>query len=320
MQVNYLHKGAAKVWYCVPPSAAPKFDAMARTLFPEAAAACPSFMRHKDVVISPKVLKSFNVPYIQAKQKAGEFIVLNAAAYHAGFNLGFNCAEAVNFALPSWLDVGREFVPCECGALPEGVQLDLSIFFPGIYDDSEEESAEESESEEGSEEESEEEEEETNSRMSRKRRRGASSDSEGDVEATPPPEKRPVRVRTPKVPEAVPSSRAAAPRGSVHATWGPVAEPRPVALVDRWPDTGELFFQLVHRLGKRSSVPGALWVGQLREEDEDGLFRPTGGTKLVHLGVRYPKLVHVRTEWTPGEGRQRLGGWKLITTDKRILM
>eukprot|EP00983_Pelagomonas_calceolata_P100986 1158639-Pelagomonas_calceolata.AAC.9 len=33
-----------------------------------------------------------------AKQQPGEFIVLNAAAYHGGFNLGFNCAEAVNFA------------------------------------------------------------------------------------------------------------------------------------------------------------------------------------------------------------------------------
>lgn len=29
-----------------------------------------------------------------AAQEAGEFIVLNAAAYHAGYNLGFNCAGA----------------------------------------------------------------------------------------------------------------------------------------------------------------------------------------------------------------------------------
>jgi len=29
----------------------------------------------------------------QAKQEPNEFIVLNAAAYHAGYNMGFNCAE-----------------------------------------------------------------------------------------------------------------------------------------------------------------------------------------------------------------------------------
>lgn len=35
---------------------------------------------------------------MQVKQEKGEFVVLNAAAYHAGFNMGFNCAEAINFA------------------------------------------------------------------------------------------------------------------------------------------------------------------------------------------------------------------------------
>ena len=34
--------------------------------------------------------------------------------YHAGFNLGFNCAESVNFALDSWLELGRKAKACEC--------------------------------------------------------------------------------------------------------------------------------------------------------------------------------------------------------------
>lgn len=43
----------------------------------------------------------------QAKQMPNEFIVLNAGAYHSGYNLGFNCAEAVNFATEEWLTLGR---------------------------------------------------------------------------------------------------------------------------------------------------------------------------------------------------------------------
>lgn len=35
----------------------------------------------------------------QAKQEVGQFMVLNAGAYHCGYNQGYNCAEAVNFAV-----------------------------------------------------------------------------------------------------------------------------------------------------------------------------------------------------------------------------
>jgi hypothetical protein len=34
--------------------------------------------------------------------------------YHAGFNLGLNCAESVNFALDSWLELGKKAQACQC--------------------------------------------------------------------------------------------------------------------------------------------------------------------------------------------------------------
>ena len=41
-------------------------------------------------------------------QYAGEFIITFARGYHAGFNHGYNLAEAVNFAPPDWLELGQE--------------------------------------------------------------------------------------------------------------------------------------------------------------------------------------------------------------------
>lgn len=317
--INYLHTGAAKVWYCVPPSESEKFDAMARQLFPELAADCSQFLRHKNVLISPSLLRTFNIQYVQAVQQPGDFIVINAQAYHSGYNLGYNIAEAVNFALEDWLEIGRDCAQCHCGALDEGVSLDMSIFFPGIYEDESEEDG------------SEEDDEDIENDEPAENTDNDDSDDEPDEEAEreerkgqkrrPPAKKRPRAKRqapAPRVPPAArpthvprkqaPQAPISLPREARHVTWGSVADAKPMALIAETDDGTS--FTLVHRLERPASRPDSAWFGIL-EKNEDGLYVPKGETTLVQFGGNNsPKLVDVRLQWTCPETRRR-GAWKL---------
>ena len=119
----------SQVWYCVSPADRRRFEDMAKQQFPDLARSCRAFLRHKDVLLSPRVLRSYNIQVVQARhascwrlsstaaaavavlstcvscvesfvaylsddpcvllqahQDSGEFIVLNAGAYHSGYN------------------------------------------------------------------------------------------------------------------------------------------------------------------------------------------------------------------------------------------
>lgn len=82
LSINYLHLGAPKIWYCVSPAHQDKFERLAAGLFPQLHRACKAFIRHKDIMLSPSLLHAHGIPFMQAKHCQGEFIVLNAAAYH----------------------------------------------------------------------------------------------------------------------------------------------------------------------------------------------------------------------------------------------
>lgn len=72
-------------------------------------------MRHKTTVVNPHlIMREDNIDIYTAVQEEGEFIVTFPYCYHSGFNLGFNCAESVNFATPRWIEYGQRSRPCNC--------------------------------------------------------------------------------------------------------------------------------------------------------------------------------------------------------------
>ncbi|CAK5263192.1 unnamed protein product [Mycena citricolor] len=112
--INYIHFGAPKFWYAVPQARANALESTMRGYFPKDTSHCPQFLRHKSFLASPTLLAQSAVRANHLVQHAGEFVITYPRGYHAGFNLGLNCAESVNFALDSWLDEGRKAGACAC--------------------------------------------------------------------------------------------------------------------------------------------------------------------------------------------------------------
>eukprot|EP00850_Spirogloea_muscicola_P015780 SM000124S25912 [mRNA] locus=s124:68368:73137:- [translate_table: standard] len=103
---NYHHLGAPKTWYGIPAAAASAFERAMRQEVPALFEDRPDLLHQLVTTVSPAHLRARKVPLYRLRQKPGEFVVTFPQAYHAGFNNGFNCAEAVNFAPPDWLPFG----------------------------------------------------------------------------------------------------------------------------------------------------------------------------------------------------------------------
>lgn len=102
--INYLHMGAPKFWYSIDLDCSEKFENFAKKCFPDRFEKCSEYLRHKNTLIHPVVLMNNDIKVRKIVQKPGEFIIPRASGYHAGFNSGFNLAEAVNFALLHWIE------------------------------------------------------------------------------------------------------------------------------------------------------------------------------------------------------------------------
>jgi len=104
--INYHHWGDAKKWYGVPGSAGHLFEEAFRKALPGHFERQPDLLFHLTTLLSPRILHQYDVPVYSATQHEGEFVITFPNAYHGGFNMGFNCAEAVNFAPADWFRFG----------------------------------------------------------------------------------------------------------------------------------------------------------------------------------------------------------------------
>jgi len=130
--INYIHFGAPKQWYSISSEDKPKFELVMKStppvpmivlcatdsrsigVWPNEAKKCSQFLRHKTFLVSPALLLSHGIKVNRLVHRQGEFVITFPFGYHSGYNLGYNCAESVNFATTSWLEFGRDAKKCEC--------------------------------------------------------------------------------------------------------------------------------------------------------------------------------------------------------------
>lgn len=113
--VSYLHdvSEGEKVWYAVPPKDAESFEEYTKVnIFSpeivESKSDAQCLLMNKTTISNPLDLLDNSIEVYRVIHKVGSFVLTAPRAYHAGFNCGFNVAEAVNFALAPWFPVGRE--------------------------------------------------------------------------------------------------------------------------------------------------------------------------------------------------------------------
>ncbi|XP_050266962.1 lysine-specific demethylase JMJ17 isoform X1 [Quercus robur] len=104
--MNYLHWGEPKCWYSVPGNRASAFEEVMQKTLPDLFDAQPDLLFQLVTMLNPSVLQENGVPVYSILQEPGNFVITFPRSYHGGFNLGLNCAEAVNFAPADWLPHG----------------------------------------------------------------------------------------------------------------------------------------------------------------------------------------------------------------------
>ncbi len=112
--ISYLHAGAPKTWYIIPPRYGKKFENLSKEYL---SFGCPDAIKHKMFMPSPKTLIENKIEFGRIRQSVGEFVVTFPFAYHGGFNNGLNIAEEINFGIEFWYrgEYQRSKKRCSCG-------------------------------------------------------------------------------------------------------------------------------------------------------------------------------------------------------------
>jgi len=120
---SFLHIGAPKTWYIIPPKYGKKFEAFSKKYMKFE---CKDIFKHKIFMPSPRAIKDNNIEFGKIRQCVGEFVVTFPNAYHGGFNNGFNIAEAINFGTKYWFEDEYQNSKrrCECGQYNLGFEFD----------------------------------------------------------------------------------------------------------------------------------------------------------------------------------------------------
>ena len=104
--INYMHEGEGKIWYGIPEYHREKFEKLAKEKLAGLYEADPNFLLNINVMINPAFLVENGIHVYRTIQKPGEMIITFPGSYHQGVSVGFNIAEAVNMACPSWIEYG----------------------------------------------------------------------------------------------------------------------------------------------------------------------------------------------------------------------
>uniref|UniRef100_M1AQW0 Transcription factor jumonji family protein n=4 Tax=Solanum tuberosum TaxID=4113 RepID=M1AQW0_SOLTU len=107
--LSYIHFGAPRIFYGVPGSHRCKFEEAVKKHLPQLSAH-PCLLQNLATQFSPSILTSEGIPVYRCVQNPKEFVLILPGAYHAEFDSGFNCYEAVNFAPFDWLPHGQNAV------------------------------------------------------------------------------------------------------------------------------------------------------------------------------------------------------------------